>query len=224
MESNWAVENLQTIRTLMERSALYRRALAPIMTFAGLIGIAAAVLGCFLKVESAPGFIGYWVGVALVGITGVFLLVRRQAMRSAEPFWSPPTRRVAQALAPSLTAGLLVGVLVFIACSEAPVADPPTGMNDDAGNIIWLPAIWAVFYGCALHAAGFFTSRGLRLFGWLLIAAGMVIFFWLLMAHRQDYPDASWQESHWLMGILFGLLQLTYGVYLYFTENRKNAA
>jgi hypothetical protein len=28
MESNWAVEHLQTIRTLMERTALYRRALA----------------------------------------------------------------------------------------------------------------------------------------------------------------------------------------------------
>ena len=31
MESNWAAEHLQVIRTLMERSAVYRRALAPIM-------------------------------------------------------------------------------------------------------------------------------------------------------------------------------------------------
>ena len=35
METNWAAEQLQTIRTLMERSAVYRRALAPIMLFAG---------------------------------------------------------------------------------------------------------------------------------------------------------------------------------------------
>ena len=33
MEPNWAAEHLQVIRTLMERSALYRRALAPIMSF-----------------------------------------------------------------------------------------------------------------------------------------------------------------------------------------------
>ena len=39
MESNWAAEHLQTIRTLMERSAIYRRALAPIMLFAGLTGL-----------------------------------------------------------------------------------------------------------------------------------------------------------------------------------------
>ena len=38
METNWAAEHLQVIRTLMERSAVYRRALAPIMTFNGAIG------------------------------------------------------------------------------------------------------------------------------------------------------------------------------------------
>ena len=29
MESGWATDHLQVIRTLMERAALYRRALAP---------------------------------------------------------------------------------------------------------------------------------------------------------------------------------------------------
>ena len=45
MDNHWAAEHLQTIRTLMERSALYRRALAPIMTFAGAVGTAAAASG-----------------------------------------------------------------------------------------------------------------------------------------------------------------------------------
>ena len=39
MKPKWAEENLQTIRTLMERSAVYRRALAPIMLFAGALGV-----------------------------------------------------------------------------------------------------------------------------------------------------------------------------------------
>jgi hypothetical protein len=222
METNQAAENLQVIRTLMERSALYRRALAPIMTFAGLVGIAAAGVGCALRIESGAGFIGYWMSVAFAGVVGAFLLVRRQALKSAEPFWSPPTRRVAQALSPSFTAGLLLGVWLIIAWMQKPVADLPTGMNDDAGVIIWLPAVWAVFYGCALHAAGFFTSRGLRLFGWLFIMAGMAFLFGLRLIHRQDFPAASWQQSHWLMGFLFGFLQLAYGIYLYFTEPRGN--
>jgi hypothetical protein len=45
METNNAAENLQVIRTLMERSALYRRALAPIMTWCGAWGIIAGLVG-----------------------------------------------------------------------------------------------------------------------------------------------------------------------------------
>jgi hypothetical protein len=221
METNWAAENLQTIRTLMERSALYRRALAPLMTFAGILGIVAATLGVVLRIATESAFIGYWLGVALAGLAGTFLLVRRQALKNAEAFWSPPTRRVAMATLPCLTAGLLIGILFFIVCSQPQVAAPPTGMADDRGPLVLLAAMWAIFYGCALHAAGFFTSRGLRLFGWLYLAAGMGILFWVAMMHRQDIPDVSWQGCHWLMGALFGALQLAYGVYLYFTEQHE---
>ncbi len=222
METNWAAEHLQVIRTLMERSALYRRALAPVMSSAGAIGVVAAFVGVALRAETGPTFIVYWMTVALIGVAGAFVLVRRQALKSAEPFWSPPTRRVAQALLPSLTAGLLVGAWSFVACCDKMSAVLPGAAHEDAGGLIWLPAVWAMFYGCALHAAGFFTSRGLKLLGWLYIVAGNVVLFWLLVI-RPDF-NASWGSSHWLMGFLFGLLQLIYGVYLYFTEKRKNVA
>ena len=220
METNWAAEHLQTIRTLMERSALYRRALAPIMLFAGLVGIVAAVAGQVLKIETQTGFIGYWMAVALAGLAGAFLLVRRQALKHAEPFWSPPARRVAHALLPPLTAGLLLGILHYIVWSQPSLVAPPTGTRDDGGDLFWLPAVWAIFYGCALHAAGFFTSRGLRWFGWLFIAAGNVILFGLLLTHLKQVPGLSWQSSHYQMGFLFGFLQLAYGAYLYLTEKR----
>ncbi|MDD5138710.1 MAG: hypothetical protein PHY43_00440 [Verrucomicrobiales bacterium] len=215
---------MQTIRTLMERSALYRRALAPIMIWAGLVGIAAAAAGCWLKIESGAGFIAYWLTVALAGVAGAFLLVRRQALQSTEPFWSPPTRRVAQAVFPALSAGFLLGILCLFVWSEAPVADPPTGMSDNAGELFWLPAIWALFYGCAIHAAGFFTLRGLRLLGGLFILSGIAVLAWVIFSHHQDFPMAAWQASHWLMGSLFGFLQLAYGAYLYLTEQKNPVA
>src|ERR1035438_7357056 len=68
MESNWAAEHLQVIRTLMERSALYRRALAPIMIFNGVVGLAAAALGWTLRVGSPHAFILFWAGVAAVAM------------------------------------------------------------------------------------------------------------------------------------------------------------
>lgn len=203
----------------MERSALYRRALAPVMSWAGGAGILGAAFGCFLKIEAGAAFIVYWMGVAVFVVGGAFLLVRRQAIKSSEPFWSPPTRRVAFALSAPLSVGFVLGLFFLALWLKQPVADPPTGMTDDAGQLFWLPALWALFYGCALHAAGFFAAQSLRRFGWLVIIAGMSVLIWVFFSIQgEDHPMASWQASHWLMGALFGFLQLAYGGYLFVTE------
>jgi hypothetical protein len=211
MESNWAAEHIQVIRTLMERSAVYRRALAPVMTFNGAVGSAAAVLGWALKIGSPRAFIIYWAGVGAVAMAGSFLLVRRQAIRESEPFWSPPTRRVTQAFLPPLTAGLITSILVWLNVDAAPHnLGPVLGM-------LWLPLSWVVLYGCAFHAAGFFMPRGMRIFGWALILGGCAGF-------ALGIPDGPGRiaYAHGLMGFFFGALHLAYGVYLYFTEQRRN--
>src|SRR5580698_6090826 len=89
MQTDWASENLQVIRTLMERSAVYRRALAPVMGAIGLTGLAAAGLAVVAGVKSGGAFAGYWMAVAAVCLAEAFLLVRRQALKEQEPFWSP---------------------------------------------------------------------------------------------------------------------------------------
>src|SRR5438477_5017538 len=149
MESNWAAEHLQVIRTLMERSALYRRALAPIMIFNGLLGSAAALLGWLLRIEAPRSFILYWASVALFALAGSFLLVRRQALKESEAFWSPPTRRITQAVLPGLVVGFCIGGLVFIS------AGAEASNRNDMLGIFWLPLTWVILYGCAVHAAGF---------------------------------------------------------------------
>src|SRR5271165_7149802 len=118
MESNWAAENLQTIRTLMERSAVYRRALAPIMLFAGTLGVAAAAIGLWFHLDSMRAFATLWLGTAVVVVAG--------------------------ALLPPLTAGMCLGV-VF------------TGVDLEGGFTVLLALLWVLFYGCGLHAAGFFA-------------------------------------------------------------------
>ena len=125
--------------------------------------------------------------------SNTFLLVRRQALKDAEPFWSPPTRRVAQALVPALFAGFISALLVLV-CPTWDFLQP------------WaLPAFWILLYGCALCAAGFFMQRGIKLLGWLFLLCGSA-----LMATR-CHTDTQ-----------LSLLQLAYGVYLYFTEPRGN--
>ena len=193
MKTDQAAEQLQTIRTLMERSALYRRALAPLMTFAGGLGILTAIVGCFLHIEAQTTFIVYWFSVALIGLTGSLLLVRRQAIKTGEPFWSPPTRRVAAALLPTLTVGFLVGVWTYIAISSSPPGEQSGSEYQDSRNLGWLGAVWAILYGCGLHAAGFFTSRGLRHFGWLFIAAANAIFAWLIFFNRSNFANSCFR-------------------------------
>jgi hypothetical protein len=213
MESNWAAEHLQVIRTLMERSALYRRALAPIMIFNGVVGLAAAALGWGLKIGSPRAFILFWAGVSVVALAGSFLLVRRQALKESEPFWSPPTRRVSQALLPPLAAGFLISVVVLVSTGSAP--EHATSL----AGAVWLPLSWVVLYGCAFHAAGFFMPRGMKVFGWAFIVSGCGLF-------AAGIPDCAspLDYAHGVMGLSFGGLHLAYGVYLYFTEHRRDEA
>jgi hypothetical protein len=190
MDTNWAEENLQTIRTLMERSALYRRALAPIMICTGVIGIGGAVLGWALPLESDRRFELYWMIVAIVAVLGALVLIRRQAVRQGEVFWSPPMRRVAQAMLPAMLVGFVAACFYH---------DP-----------FALVVIWPVLYGLAMHAAGFFMPRGIRLFGWIFLAVGLLLYF--------IEPRSLAISPHLLMGLIFGASHLAYGIYLYLTE------
>jgi hypothetical protein len=217
MEPNWAADHLQVIRTLMERSAVYRRALAPIMIYVGVVGLAAACAGYVLKLCQVYAFILYWYGVGAVALTGAFLMVRRQAWQQAEPLWSPPTRRVALAMLPALTTGFLLGALVALldALPETLLA-PTGGRRASELALMVLPLIWVILYGCAIHAAGFFMPRGIRLLGWLIILLGCAAFV------VPRYGKGTIASGHVLMGFFFGSIQLAYGVYLYFTEQRRN--
>jgi hypothetical protein len=208
MQSSWAAEHLLVIRTLMERSAVYRRALAPIALLLGVLGVLAAVTGWLLHVQTPRSFLAYWSGVGLVGLCAAYVLARRQALKVAEPFWSAPTRRVTQALLPPLFVGFVAST---IAASLS---------QDEVWAAWWIVPLWMVLYGCAVHAAGFFMPRGMKLFGWAFIAGGCAV------AARLGLPAGlpSFQAAHLLMGGSFGALHLAYGIYLYFTEKRKNEA
>ncbi len=206
MENHWAAEHLQVIRTLMERSALYRRAMAPIMLVSGALGaIGAAVAGRFVTSESAGTFAVYWSGVAVVALGLALMLVRRQALKEAEPFWSTPTQRVAGGLFPCFCAGLLLALTAALNPGQVP---------------IWLlTCLWILNYGCALRAAGFFMQRGIKLFGGVFLAGGALLLL--------GSPYCPWLRApgsgNLIMGVFFGGLHLAYGGYLYVTEPKPSA-
>jgi hypothetical protein len=207
MNANLAEENLRTIRLLMERSAVYRRALAPIMLAAGAFGVAAAALGLCFQLDRPSDFAALWLSTACVAVTMSFLLVRRQALKDSEPFWSPPTFRVGQALLPPLLSGLCLGGAL--------------GLTDFNWEVDFpMALVWFLFYGCALHSAGFFMARGIKWLGWLFIVASIALILSKITLGWTVAPSTA----NWLMGAAFGGLHLAYGVYLYFTEKNSPAA
>ena len=201
VNANWAEENLKTIRNLMEHAALYRRALAPVAITVGVLGLIAAAFAHAVGWTEPNRFAAYWMGVGVVSMLSALLLIRRQALKGGEEFWSPPTRRVAHAMAPMLAVGLGLGLLVLL-------HDP---MPRDG---IRLAAIWMILYGGALHSAGFFMQRGLRLLGWFFVIIGIICL------GISEFWETSWlvdSQANWVMGWAFGINNLAYGLYLKLT-------
>lgn len=206
MHNHWAAENLQVIRTLMERSTLYRRALAPVMLVCGGVGLVAAAIPRWMAIETNRGFALYWMVVSVAALAASLLLIRRQALQAAEPFWSPPTRRVSQAVLPAFLVALLAGVFNVL--------------NENPWRAGLLAQLWVVVYGCALHAAGFFTPRGIRVFGWLFVLGGCALTF--AASHWPELRSPA--AAHGVMGVFFGAFHLAYGLYLSVTEPRSPTA
>ena len=186
----------------------YRRALAPVMLFAGICGMVAMVAGIKFHFNSPLEFGVLWLGTAIIVISAAFFIARRQAFKSQEKFWTSPTRRVGQALLPPLMCGMIIGVAILFE-------------SDLAEYVPWLPSLWTVFYGLALHSASFFMPPGIRRFGWVFISTGCILFCAFLIK-PPEYESDFIVRDHLLMGGIFGGLHLAYGIYLYFTEKRGN--
>lgn len=211
MQPNWAEENLQIIRTLMERAGLYRRALAPVMLSVGLLGVGGWWVGDQLRSETFSSFVTLWFSVAAIAVAGAALIIRRQALNSVEPFWTGPTKRVTFAMLPPLTAGLMLVLVQFAARSST-------------GSSGGLEIGWPLLYGCALHSAGQFISRGVRLLGWGFISASVALIY--IQMHIAIGLDEKgklpiWVQPNAMMGMTFGGLHLVAAAYLYFTEKTE---
>jgi hypothetical protein len=201
----------------MERSAIYRRALGPNMLMLGVLGIVAGVAGYFLPLIGSRQFAIYWLCVSVSALAASYLNMRREALRDHEQFWSPPTRRVTQALAPALFVGAVFGLATAISPWSISLLPPSLLASEPAWQ---LPPVWMLLYGCAIHAAGFFMPRGFKLFGWAYIFAGTLV---LLMLSRL-HAGASLKLAHLLMAVAFGGSHLAYGAYLAITERSRGEA
>ncbi len=194
----------------MERSTLYRRALAPTTTLTGCMGMAAAWLGWSMPITEGRPFCLLWMATSLCCLILAGLMVRRQAWVAEESFWSPPTRRVAMAMLPALCCGGGLGMLAVT--------------QENLPEIFYwgLPPLWMLFYGCALFSAGFFMPRGIKLFGSLFVMTGLLLLSRAVLA-SVDGVLPSMAHAHIIMGCSFGFMHFAYGIYLFMTEKPQHS-
>lgn len=221
MSANPGEDPLQTLRTLTERAAVYRRVLAPLMIYAGTVGVISAVLAERQHLRASNTFALYWLCVAAVAGVGVLVLLRLQALRERQPIGSAPARCVLRAVAPLLLIGLALGLIEVIWPAEG---GNPLFQSQPRPAITRLIALWLMCYGAALHAGGFFMTRGLRLFGWCAIILGVALLTAMnVKGVTGRLPAPVDRYAHWIMGLVFGAGHLMYGLYLYFTEDNPAA-
>lgn len=201
-----AEQELQTIRTIMERTALYERAVAPVLTWLGAVGIISALLGWYKPVSGAAAFLSYWLCTGAVAVGGAFWLVRNQAMKQGEAFWSPPTRKIVGAMLPGLMVGGLLGAMGY--------------QTDNAWLARVMPMVWMWLYGCALHAASPSLPRGFDYLAWLFIIFGFVEA--ILSPRIPGHEKVIY--GHIAMGTYFGGLHLCAGTLFHFVQKNRSRA
>ena len=202
--SQEAEEHLRVIRSLMERSTVYRAISAPVALAGGLASIAGCgIVACVLptlKIESpatAELFFGIWIAVlAVTVVTNIFVLWKESSGRG-EPFISPGMRAAIWAIAPCW----LVAAILTAFWTKIP----------------WLvPTFWMVLYGLGLLGTQHFAPRSIVLLGWAFVAGGLLS----LTIFEGDHASEL-RSANLAMGATFSLFHLVYAAC---TWPRKAAA
>lgn len=195
------INDLAQIRSLMERSSRF-------LSLSGWSGIMAgiyALTGAYLAhtlfrfqpntlIYSVPENFQQVVVIAILVllltlITAAVLSYRKAAGRG-EPFWNIALRRLLENMAVPLAAG----GLAILACISS-------------GLIGMLAPLTLIFYGLALHSAGNFTYRELRLLGIIQVILGLLAMWFV-----------AYSLLFWAVG--FGFMHIVYGIYIYWKYER----
>lgn len=194
MDARQASENLELIRTLMERTTQYQLLTARAGLAAGtLAGVGALVfVGPGLNAADPWQFGTVWGLVFLGSLVATCLGTVSRSRERGERVWSRQARAVLWALAPSLFAALVLSIFFFA-----------------RGEHLCLPGIWMLCYGQGALATAAYAPAPIRYLGVAALAMGALTLS----------LGAAWAVP--MMGIIFGLGHMGLGIALLVAERRQ---
>jgi hypothetical protein len=150
-----AADNLQFIRTTMERSSTFTAVPGIGGAGMGVIGVIGAILAA--NQPSVDRWLVAWMVTAAAALGVGVVAVWRKAARIDAPLAGAVGRRFAMSLAAPLVAGAALTWGVWA-----------------NGNRAQLPAVWLLLYGTGVLAGGVFSVAAVRLLGVMFMALGIV--------------------------------------------------
>ena len=196
-----ASEHLKVIRSLMERSTIYRAISAPGALFGGIL---AAGIGLWMATSEFAQSMNYmtlfgiWVGVLIIGDGFNAWLLFKKANSRSEPFFSSGMKVAMKSILPPMVAGGLLSHFLL----------------HQGGDMVMCVVLWILFYGLALLAAGSFAPRSMRWLGAFFVLVAMLC----IVAGYFLEPAAPTQDiriAGFLMAGSFGLLHILYAVSIF---------
>jgi len=133
MQRTRAEDDLELIRTMMERANRYEHLSARAGLKVGLVAILGALSFCWLDATRPVTFGSVW---GVVFLTSVAVTVHEQVreVRALRlPVWTGPARRLVQALLPACAVASILTCQAFV-----------------HGRHLELPGIWMLCYGCGV--------------------------------------------------------------------------
>ena len=200
-----AAEHLRVIRQLMERATVYRSISAPV----ALVGGVGALVLAWSHHEHGMTwrlFLRNWVGLFAVLAFLNLGLLWRDAVGRGLPLLNSGMKLALRALAPPLMVGGLVGFVI-------------AWKNHDMG---FVSSLWAMCYGLALLATASFAPPSISRLGRAFVAGGVLAF----LGNQAGFistGDINVFTTPIIMGSLFGLLHIFYGVAVLWSSRRSRA-
>ena len=194
MDARKAAENLEVIRTLMERTTQYQLLTAKAGLVAGTLAGAGALAFLVLDASNPREFGTVWFLVFLGSCLASSLGTMLRGRELGERVWSRQARAVVLALTPSLFAAFALSVFFF-----------------SQGLHLWLPGVWMLCYGQGALATSAYAPRSIRSLGCFVLGGGAIT---LLLGPAVAIPA---------MGIVFGLGHIVLGSVLLAAERRETS-
>ena len=194
-EQERAAQNLETIRSMMQRATVYRMISGPTALFAGVLVFVTVLFAPF---DSWDWKLTWFCVAGLVMALNTMLVVAKAKKENASVF-SPGLRMGLRALLPAMIIGFFIGAI------------EPRGYSP-----IILSWVWMLCYGVALMSTGSFAPRSLWLLGAAFMLSGLYCFYRWPTGFHESIGGST------LMAITFGGYHLIYGLYVIFIENKRS--